>query len=156
MPNWCEGTLKIRGRVENILTFLKEGLGGTARLDGSTRAIRYEEEEGYLYLMAEWGFHIRGTDRHFIESENLEFYFDGESNESEIYCMENFKAAWKIKAEELREISEKYKVDIKIYGFESGMEFNQDIEIIGGTIVKDEKITFTSYDWECPMPNLGG
>ena len=25
MPNWCEGTLKIRGEKENILSFIKEG-----------------------------------------------------------------------------------------------------------------------------------
>ena len=25
MPNWCEGKLKIRGKKENILRFIKEG-----------------------------------------------------------------------------------------------------------------------------------
>lgn len=25
MPNWCKGKLKIRGKKENILSFIKEG-----------------------------------------------------------------------------------------------------------------------------------
>ena len=31
MPNWCKGNLKIRGKKENIIRFLKEG---TSLLDG--------------------------------------------------------------------------------------------------------------------------
>lgn len=31
MPNWCKGTLKIRGKKENIINFLENG---TSLLDG--------------------------------------------------------------------------------------------------------------------------
>ena len=46
--------------------------------------------------------------------------------------------------------------DIKIYAFEAGMEFNQDIEIIKGKIIKDKEIKFENYQWECIEPNIGG
>ncbi|MBB5146203.1 hypothetical protein HNQ35_001404 [Cerasibacillus quisquiliarum] len=36
------------------------------------------------------------------------------------------------------------------------MEFNQDIEINKGEIIKDEEIKFDDYEWECIYPNLGG
>lgn len=49
-----------------------------------------------------------------------------------------------------------YDIDIKIYAFEAGMEFNQDIEIIKGKIIKDDEIKFENYQWECIEPNLGG
>ncbi len=70
--------------------------------------------------------------------------------------MEDFKAAWAIDADALRAISARYDIDIKIYGFESGMKFNQDIEIVKGKIIKDDEIQFDNYQWECINPNLGG
>lgn len=47
-------------------------------------------------------------------------------------------------------------MDIRLYGFERGMEFNQEVIIENGEIVKDEEIKFDDYDWECVMPHLGG
>lgn len=68
----------------------------------------------------------------------------------------DFKAAWRIEVETLSEISKKYNIDFKIYAFEMGMEFNQDIEIIKGQIIKNEEITFNNYGWECIDPTMGG
>ena len=47
-------------------------------------------------------------------------------------------------------------VDMKIHGFEMGMEFNQDIEIVDGRILKDEELHFENYQWDCICPNMGG
>ena len=47
-------------------------------------------------------------------------------------------------------------VDIKLYAFERGAQFNRNIEIIGGKLVKDETIKFDDYDWECVCPLIGG
>lgn len=68
----------------------------------------------------------------------------------------DFKAAWGIDAETLRVVSEKFNIDFKIYAFECGMEFNQDIEIIKGKIIKDKQIKFNDYTWECINPTIGG
>ena len=59
-------------------------------------------------------------------------------------------------ADELLKTCEKYHVDMKIHGFEMGMEFNQDIEIVDGRILKDEELHFENYQWDCICPNMGG
>lgn len=164
MSNWCEGTLKIRGKIENIVKFLEEG---TTFIEGilEQKQIRpkiklnedYEieidnidKEKGINYL------YIKGTTRHFID--NVEKWIDIYNSEEKeaIICLDGFKAAWGIDAKELRKISHEYSIDFKVYGFERGMEFNQDIEIIKGRIIKDEEIKFKNYKWECIEPNMGG
>lgn len=164
MPNWCKGNLKIRGKKENIIKFLEEG---TSLLDGfwEPKEIKpkieindcdeieiknLDETKGINYL------YIKGTRRNFINPVENEIYVHDEDEEEQIICLENFKAAWGIDAAALRMISNRYNIDIKIYAFEAGMEFNQDIEIIKGEIIKDEEITFKDYVWECIEPNIGG
>jgi hypothetical protein len=73
-----------------------------------------------------------------------------------VCAIDDFCAAWGIDAKPFAEISKKYGVDFKIYAFERGMEFNQDIEIVAGEIVKDEEIKFGNYVWECINPLIGG
>ena len=164
MPNWCKGNLKIRGKKENIIKFLTEG---TSLLDGfwEPKEIKPEIEvndcdeieiknidkvKGIDFL------YIKGTRRHFIDPIENEIYMHNTDEKEAVICLENFKAAWGIEAGALRVISKRYSIDFKIYAFESGMEFNQDIEIIKGKIVKDEEIKFKDYVWECIEPNIGG
>lgn len=164
MPNWCEGNLKIRGKKENIIRFLEEG---TSLLDVfwepkeinpeieeneydeiEIKNINKEKDINCLY--------IKGTTRHFIDPIENEIYIHHIDEDEQVICLKKFKAAWNINADELRKISETYNIDIKVYGFECGMKFNQDIEIIKGKIIKDVVITFTDYEWECIEPNIGG
>lgn len=164
MPNWCKGNLKIRGKKENIIKFLTEG---TSLLDGfwEPKEIKPEIEvndcdeieiknidkiKGIDFL------YIKGTRRHFIDPIENEIYIHNTDEKEAVICLENFKAAWGIDTEALRVISKRYSIDFKIYAFESGTEFNQDIEIIKGKIVKDEEIKFKDYVWECIEPNIGG
>ncbi len=44
----------------------------------------------------------------------------------------------------------------KIYAFEQGKEFNQNLEVVKGEIIKDEVIEFDDYVWECIDPTIGG
>ena len=164
MPNWCKGNLKIRGKKENIIKFLEDG---TSLLDGicDPKEIKPEvklndygeieikninKEKGIDIL------YIKGTRRHFIDPIESEIYIYDTGKEEQIICLEDFKAAWGIDVDTLRIISSRYSIDIKIYGFERGMEFNQDIEIIKGKIIKNEEIKYENYQWECVNPNLGG
>lgn len=164
MPNWCKGNLKVRGKKENIIKFLKDG---TSLLDGlwepkhivpEVKINDYDEIEienidktkGINCL------YIKGTRRHFIDPIEDEIYIYDTDKEEQIICLENFKAAWGIDADALRVISARYDIDFKIYAFECGMEFNQDIEIIKGKIIKDEEIKFDNYQWECIEPEIGG
>ena len=47
-------------------------------------------------------------------------------------------------------------VDFRVYGYEMGLEFNREIEIVEGRLVTNRRIKFKDYRWECPDPTLGG
>lgn len=64
--------------------------------------------------------------------------------------------AWAISSDELLKVCQKYHVDMRIYAFERGMEFNLEIEIINGKITKDSYFAFQDYTWECICPHMGG
>lgn len=115
MPNWAEGTLKLRDRRENVASALKE------MLLGNKGATLEEEYDGTLLIFKnEYDyFYINGTRRAFISS--------------------------------------KFDVDIKIFTFEMGMEFTQEIEISKGEIIKNiVNENFTNYSWDVPFSRLGG
>lgn len=153
MPNWCEGTLKVRGIKENVTKFVLEGLQPVGFLG---------EDRGKLTLN-KWGdiesdetCWIENTRRGFVDKPCV-YLPDCEDGEIMIIALDA-RFAWGITATELQKTCIKYNVDMKIYAFERGMEFNQDIEIVDGQIIKDEEISFEGkdYTWECICPNMGG
>ena len=155
MPNWAEGTLKIRGTKENIKRFILNGLSPAEC--GSPGTIIVTENEYSLNVNTSNNsiFYLNGTHRHFINSECIEFDFSSSSPVSTL-CLHEFMAAWRVYADDLLEIAKTYEVDLKVYAFECGQGFNQDIEIVGGIIVKDNLIEFDDYVWECTCPQFGG
>lgn len=161
MPNWCRGDLKVRGTKENIKKFLLEGLQPISKGLFNPERVETEvicDDTWEFSIKSETGaFYIVGTRRDFIECEVIETSInDWEEDEEKVIVLEDYKAAWGIDAESLAAISEKFKIDFKILGFEQGMEFNQDIEVIKGKIIKDIEIKFDDYEWECIRPHIGG
>lgn len=154
MPNWCEGTLKVRGTKEDIKRFLIEAVNPVGFLGDEVEPKTIQEDQWEFTLKSKHHFHIKGTHRNFIES-NIEFHFDTD-DDIKICVIENFKAAWGIEPEPLAKLSKEYNIDFKIYAFERGKEFNLDLEIHKGDIVKYEEIEFQDYQWECISPHLGG
>ena len=167
MPNWCEGSLKVRGTKDAVKKFMMEALeplqNELAIFVAESKGVEPPkpnqvniicDDEWEFSISANEGFYIKGTQRNFIKGE-ARLYHDGEIADR-ILVTENFSAAWGIESAPYVELSKKYNVDFRIYGFEKGMEFNQDIEIIHGEIVKDKVIQFDNYKWDCIFPNLGG
>ena len=152
MPNWCEGTLKVRGKVKDLKKFVLEGLHPVDFFGNEKSALEINK---YDNCESSETCYIENTRRGFVEG--LDIYFEEDEEEIDIIALDS-KFAWGINAKELQETCKKYNVDMKIYAFESGMEFNQDIEIVDGEIVKDKEIDFKgkNYKWECIMPNMGG
>lgn len=168
MPNWAKGIIKIRGTQENIKNFLINGLKPQFTLSGEVFK-RLKEElgiEGNYYPLPEineidnkftihspngHGFYIKNTYRAFINKEKIEFEFKNDNSE-QILSIDSFKQAWSVDTLEFVEISKKYHIDIKIYAWEKGNQFNQDIEIHKGEIIKDETIKFENYEWEAMIP----
>lgn len=79
----------------------------------------------------------------------------GYSNAYDTVAVE-VKQAWSFDTDQWVAISKKYDLDIRLFGFECGMQFMQSIEIINGELTIDECIECDDYVWECPMPLLGG
>lgn len=153
MPNWCEGTLKVRGKIKDLKKFVLEGLKPVDILGNDKEPLKFTDYDDWCELDIKNTCYIENTRRGFVYSGYI--YFEGDDDEIKIICLE-CKFAWGISAEELQETCQKYGVDMNIYAFECGMEFNQHIEIVTGKIVKDLEIQFDNYKWECPCPNIGG
>lgn len=152
MPNWCEGMLKVRGTKENIKAFCENELLGDGEKKETT--IEFDEYDFTLYNPSSY-LYIQGTRRHFIEVEDK--YVGAMCNNDDIYLiMLPFKAAWCIEAEQLRDLSEKYHIDFRIKGYECGVGFTQEIEILDGEITLNEEQNYDDYAWECEQPELGG
>ena len=148
MPNWAEGSIKLRGSSENIASALKQMLlNYTVTLedkwDGTL--LKFNNTAPYFY--------INETRRAFIEKEQIEVWLEEEFC---IFELDNFKQAWRAIPENYQEISSKFDVDIKIFTFECGMEFTQEIEISKGKIIKNVCYEYDDYQWEVPFSNLGG
>lgn len=148
MPNWAEGSLKLRGRSENIASALKE------MLLSDTVTLEYEYDGSLLIFnnTASY-FYINGTRRAFIDQKQIEFWLEEEFC---IFELDNFKQAWSAIPKNYQEISSKFDVDIKIFTFECGNEFTQEIEISKGEIIKNVCYEYDDYQWEVPFSNLGG
>lgn len=151
MPNWCVGTLKVRGKKENLKKFVLEGLKPVTWLGEAKDPLKIGEK-GDVQIPEQT--YIINTTRGFV-SEDTTIYNIDELEENDILVL-NTRFAWKIHAKELLETAKQFSVDMKIYAFEMGQEFNQDIEIIDGKIIKDDEIEFDNYDWECICPRIGG
>ena len=151
MPNWAEGTIKLRGRAENIASALKYMFCDNT----VTVTVTVEEEwdgEKLIFETTAPYFYINGTRRGFIESDSLEFLLN---QDFLIVELQDFKQAWAAIAENYQEISSKFDVDIKIFTFEKGMKFTQEIEISKGNIIKDiRNDKFSNYGWDVQFSNL--
>lgn len=168
MPNWAEGSLKVRGTKENVVKFLKEGfLGypdtvfskddkGNPIYLNKHREVEIREDEWETSIFCKGGFYINGTRKAFVEEECIQFYHDDDLDRYQLEIL-GFKQAWAVVPENFVELSKKYNLDMKIFAFEMGMEFTQEIEIINGVLTKDEvHEKFDDYFWEVPFSTIGG
>lgn len=146
MPNWIEGTIKFRGNSENLKRFFAEGL------EPSTLCFEHDQ---WNEVSIKDETHIKGTQKAFIQ--NCEVFW----KETYSTISMPIKQAWSFAASDNEldawaEISKIYGLDIRLYGFECGMEFCEEVEIINGEITMRKKIEYDDWVWECPMPSLGG
>ena len=150
MPNWIEGTMKVRGKADNLIRFMDEAFDAAMK--------KYEWEDCVDYGIPA-GAYIRGSRRAFTRDEG-NGNIDKAENEDQVITLP-IKQAWSFSpavGEELRwvRLAEEYGVDIRLQGFERGMEFYQDLAIVGGRITIDKVVEYDDWAWDCPMPNLGG
>lgn len=150
MPNWCRGTLRVRGTKENLTKFVLEGLSPVTYIGQELEPLKMNDL-GCIDCERCW---IKGTYRGFVVDSHV--YFDDLEDEEETTIGLETEFAWGISSEELLNSCKQYGVDMRIHAFERGMCFNQIIEIIDGEITKDEEVEFDDYNWDCICPNIGG
>lgn len=167
MPNWVEGKLKVRGKKENILKWLAECVAVwnpdvekgkplydalVFKKDENGVSFTYSEDE--LHVCVKQEAYIDGTRRNFVQKYENDFIFGAKDGKDIIILP--VQAAWAFMPEPYEEMSKKYGLDFRFYGYECGMEFNQETEIINGETTINREIEFKDYYWECPDPQLGG
>lgn len=166
MPNWCKGVLKARGKKKDLLNFLNNGIERCgypidANYDYTKYPLGVKIDDWGCYFVEKtdsehdsW-LYIKDSRRCFIE-ENIEWYLeDLEDNDEEI-CYLDIKQAWRLEPDYFKEISKIYNVDFRIMGFECGMQFVQEIEVIKGNITLNKVTKYDDYNWEAYDPRLGG
>ena len=174
MPNWCSGNIRFRGKMDDILKLLRERVR-YCYYDGETRnnvtkPVNVEYDEWEVKISApniahgSWSY-IAGTHRNFLNLyEGSDFTSSSvhdakDENDKDIVVFDNFSAAWSIEPEPYMEMSKKYNVDIKIFGWERGIGFDQEIEIVDGNLVKNHCSVFKNYAdwmWNTALPYMGG
>lgn len=161
MPNWIEGTLKLRGDPENIMRFFREGVApstigfGDDENDNPESVVEEEKLRSgssfFSFKNEPW---VKGTRRAFI-TERWSTYVD--ADRGQFVAAVSIKQAWNFTAENWKEIAKQFNLDIRLQGFECGCEFAQDLIVAAdGTIVHDNEIKYEDWNWDCPMPRMGG
>ena len=139
MPNWCEGTLKVRGKRADIVRFLTNACHCSMP--------KHDDDGIAINEMT----YIEGTNRGFIGAQDVICAY----LESGIVFF-RYMQAWDIKSEDLKKLSITYNVDFKMFAGERGCYFARDVEVVGGKIIKNDFIKYDDYLWQCPCPDYGG
>lgn len=156
MPNWIEGTLKLRGPSEGLKKFFTEYLDPSQFL-GEVRTIDefikfdFDDERQEYDVTIKNEPHIKGSRRAFLGEDDY-VYWEG----AQATIALTIKQAWVFDVEPFKAISKECGLDVRLFGFECGQQFCQEVEIIGGEVIFDNTIEYDDWKWECPMPNLGG
>lgn len=161
MPNWCEGTLKVRGDIKNVERWCKENINvySYSFKDGNyfiqrdaENPVKIDVDENELNINVPKEACIENTRRDFVE----EGHYSGIEYKGVMRLALNVKTSWFFESKPYVEMSKTYGIDFRFYGFECGMEFNQEAIIENGELKADDEIRYDDYFWECPFPDLGG
>ena len=165
MPNWIEGCFRARGKREDINNFLVNGLTPVTFFFFFSPIKKELNEDGISYTVTDedgkekWykgSVHIEGAHRQFLEVQYGDIYVNEKEN-GEVQFAHDFKGAWGLDTDTFKTIAKKYNIDIKVNGYECGMEYTHIFEVNRtGTILQDSERTFEDWTWDCDMPILGG
>ena len=150
MPNWIEGTMKVRGKAEDLIRFFEVGFDSTVEKEEYSDCISFEIAD-FVY--------INRSRRAFTLEAFEQDIFTGKSGVQ--IALIPIRQAWSFTPYEGAEqrwidLAKEYNLDVRLQGFERGMEFYQDVEIVNGVLVRDSVEKYDNWDWECPMPLMGG
>lgn len=176
MPNWISGTLKVRGKYDDVKKFYTEGIERVdSRWDAKKQEMLYieipKDEWMEVHESGETGerncsitlknggnygdwTYVKDTRRAFISSNEIWFY-ENEGKET-VIGISQINQAWGFEEENWVDISKRYNVDIRLFGLECGMQFGEEIEIIDGKTMILDTFSYDDWVWECPFHDMGG
>ena len=176
MPNWAEGNIRVRGKRENIIRYIQENFISIYDLEGG----KWEERPVHLEIGAGgWELLInkdadtngciwfKNSKRMFIDYDRCNFehthtisgeFSDDEkhTNKDQVLYLDGFKGAWGIDGEYFRKAATDYKVDIRLFVWERGMEWSSVSTFYRDGHVEDDSRTYSEWMWESALPNYGG
>ena len=173
MPNWIEGTFRCRGSKENITKFIMEGLQPISNFGCDEKLQREIEidDDDYIEIIFTLNeqdenqkrkhpntLYIPHAKRNFVELEGFGYISANRCKKSNDFVFAtNFRGAWSIDTEAIVSVAKEFQIDIRVNGYERGVEFEQLFEVNRNGVIKCEScIEYIDYTWECPMPLLGG
>ena len=151
MPNWIEGTMKLRGKAADLIRFFENGF--------DTKVEKKEYSDSVLYTIDDFVY-INGSRRAFTYDRCDHYIYTDRPDDIQV-ALVPIRQAWSFTPYDGAEqrwidLAKEYNLDIRLQGFERGIEFFQDVEIVGGEMVRNDVKKYEDWDWECPMPRMGG
>lgn len=155
MTHQCEGTLRVRGFKKNLTRFFLDGLL-TMRTFNEPNKLKLNDSGDVIYSDNElphccW---IRRTCGGIICFKKIPLSQFKDDDPITLYFDVYFES--EIRPIPLQMICKKYGIDLKVYIFEKNDEFEQEIEIRNGKVIKDVKITHDGDVLNNIHPTLGG
>ena len=172
MPNWISGSLKVRGKPENVKKFFMEGLN-KYKGEVNSKTGKYEThvvpketwlktdindpkvDEFYFDILNSDWIYVEDTRRAFITGEHSIYAWFHE-DDGLLYVVSDVNQAWGFDPEDWMTVSAKYHIDMRLWGLECGMEFGQEIEVHDGELILNKSFDYDNWTWEAPIPWLGG
>lgn len=170
-PNWAEGNLRIRGKRENLISFLINELCCIKGSDNSdepveTSPIYIKENCGgwTIILIKDDGslnnFHFKNSDTQYIEcaEQDLELSLsEGPNlNKDQVIFIDCFNAAWDIDEDFFKRCAIQYKIDIRIFVWELGLQWSKASTFYKNGKTEMEYKQYADWLWDCPLPHYGG
>lgn len=170
MPNWCEGSLKVRGKKKDVYRFFTEGVQYYEGRFVNDKVVsvpmekekwvsirEYEDFIDIYYLKS--GIYVEGTQRAFVDKGHDIHIPNDVSDDTVVTSCIAIRQAWEFVIQDWVELSKKYDLHMKLYGIESGMLFVQEAEFNNGELISNHVTKYEDSDdfnWNCPFPWMGG
>lgn len=183
MPNWVEGSLKLRGKYDDIMRFFEDGINVYQhkwdfeknesiesildksvwlRMDESVISGRQHPSfpdglrECEIYLSSDEPYvYVEGTNRAFLDGD--QYIYVSERKDSDTVAPMRIRQAWDFRDENWVEIAKKYNCDVRLWGSECGMCFERIVDISrDGTINMSVTNKYSDWEWEAVFPWMGG
>lgn len=173
MPNWINGTFKVRGTLTQLKAFGETEFRTQAQLDFERtnlfaslmkKDVKAEQPETDVTVeISDYEVNIQSNSglvlnnlRRATTGDGTGYINEDEEDAKHIVVFENFEAAWGLDPNDVLEMAIRHNIDVYFHGFEKGMEFEQIIEVVDGKIKQSKERRYENYQWECPFPGLGG